>query len=187
MALAEKALITADEFRQLPEGPPFYQLIDGELFMSPSPESFHQRIILNLAVTLENYLEKKPIGEVYIAPLDVYFTEFNVFEPDLIFISKARLHLVDRWIEGAPDLVAEVLSPSTARLDARKPKIYAAAGVTEMWVLDPKARTISAYDLQSSADQPKSVSKEGERVASPLLPGLKIPVAKIFGRRVDAQ
>ena len=180
MGVPRTAQITADEFRDLPEGPPYYQLVEGELFMSPSPERFHQNIILNLAVILRHYLAEHRIGKVYVAPLDVYLTELNVFEPDLVFVSQERAGILGRWIEGAPDFVAEVLSPSTIRLDRRKAKIYAGSGVEEMWLLDPIEKRIEQYLLQKDAQKAEQVFGMDDEIASTCFPGLSIKVSEIF-------
>lgn len=163
----------------MPEGPPYYQLIEGELFMSPSPESFHQDIVLNLAFKLRLYLRESPIGKVFIAPLDVHLNEYNVLEPDLLFVSNGKREIVGRWIEGAPDMVAEIISPGTEKLDLRKKKIYAANGVNELWLIHPKRRVVEVYNLSADPETP-AMFAEGDHATSPTFPGLQVPVAELF-------
>lgn len=174
--------MTAEEYYQLPEGPPYFQLIDGELFMSPSPQFFHQEIILNIASTIREYLRQNPIGKVVLAPSDVEFDKDNVFQPDIFFIRKERLGIVDKHgTKGAPDLVVEVISGSTGRLDlGPKKMIYAQTGVLEYWVVLPASRTIEVYRLPDSAEQPAATLAEGVSLTTPLLPGFALPVVEVF-------
>ncbi|MBM3890489.1 MAG: Uma2 family endonuclease [Verrucomicrobia bacterium] len=174
--------ITRYDYEQMPEGPPYYQVIEGELVMSPSPRTPHQYIIGNLYVFLRNYLRDHPIGEVLLAPLDVFLSETNVYQPDLVFVSNERRSLItDHGIEGAPDLVIEVLSPGTARFDrGSKRKIYARTGVQELWLVDPDGKRIQIYRLTEDADAPAATYAANAVFESPLLPGLRIEAAEVF-------
>ncbi len=174
--------MTAEEYYQLPEGPPYFQLIDGELFTSPSPHFFHQEIILNIAFALRAYLLKNPIGKVIVAPSDVEFDKDNVFQPDVFFIRKERLGIVDKHgAKGAPDLVVEVISGSTGRLDlGPKRMVYAQRGVLEYWVVLPASRTVEVYRLPESADYPAETLAEDVSLMTPLLPGLELSLAEVF-------
>lgn len=174
--------MTAEEYHQLPEGPPYFQLIDGELFMSPSPHFFHQEIILNIASPIREYLRRYPIGKVVVGPSDVEFNQKNVFQPDVFFIRNERLGMIDKHgAKGAPDLVVEVISGSTGRLDlGPKMMIYAQTGVLEYWVILPQSRTVDIYRLAESAEQPAETLAEGVSLKTPLLPGLELPLAEIF-------
>jgi len=174
--------ITARDFMELPEGPPYYQLIEGDLYMSPSPAPFHQDIVGNIFYLLRRYLEKHRVGIVRSAPSDVRLTELNVYEPDVYFVSKSRKSILTKHgVEGAPNLVAEVLSPRTAKLDkGAKRAVYARAGVEELWIVDPEAKRVHVYRLGESADEPVGVYGVRQKFESPLFPGLKIPVAKVF-------
>src|ERR1700733_3804091 len=103
--------MTAAEFFSLPEGPPYFQLLDGDLYMSPSPRRHHQKLIVRLIGILQPYLERHPLGEIYVAPSDVIFTADTILNPDIYFVSRERAGiLTDQGAEGAPDLVVEVLS-----------------------------------------------------------------------------
>src|SRR2546428_4377823 len=118
MALAQTPLLTAEDYRLMPETGPRYQLIDGELFMAPAPNRYHQDISRNIEFILMKYLESHAAGKLYYAPFDVYLTEHNVFQPDIVFVANDRLPiLTDAGAEGAPNLVIEILSDSTAHLD----------------------------------------------------------------------
>ena len=150
--------------------------------MSPSPLRYHQVISRNLVLMIGSYLEKSSIGEIYFAPFDVCLSEVNVYQPDLVFISNQnRSILTEQGAEGAPDLVVEILSPSTARYDkGSKRKIYARTGVKELWVVDPDAKNIQAYNLARDAETPQATYDSKSVFKSPLLPGLRIRGAQIF-------
>src|SRR5207248_11540975 len=106
--------MTAEEYYKLPEGPPYFQLIDGELIMSPSPNVYHHEIVGNLFSIIREYLLRNPIGKVIVAPSDVELDKDNVYQPDVFYIRNERLNIVDKHgPKGAPDIVTEVLSGST--------------------------------------------------------------------------
>lgn len=150
--------------------------------MSPSPDTSHQRIVLNIAALFARYLERHPVGEVLIAPLDVYLSDVNVLQPDVIFVSNQRRKIItDHGVEGAPDFVAEILSPSSARYDkGSKRKIYARAGVKELWLVDPAASLIHAYFLANHADAPIATYGANAIFKSSLFPRLRIHAATVF-------
>jgi Uma2 family endonuclease len=181
--LQAKALpITRHDYEEMPPGPPYYQVIEGDLVMSPSPNIFHQAIAGRIYALLLQFLEKKPLGEVFVAPLDVFLSEINVYQPDVIFISNQRRSiLTEHGLEGAPDLAVEVLSPSTARFDkGSKRKVYARAGVKELWLVDAEVRLIHVYQLVEDAETPAAVYGEKAVFTSALLPGLRLKAASIF-------
>lgn len=174
--------MTAREFFQLPAGPPYFQLIDGDLYMSPSPRRYHQQLSMRLSVLLGNFVEAHDVGELYAAPSDVVLADDTVLEPDLYFVSKARAGiLTEQGAHGAPDLVIEILSPSTAKMDlGRKREVYAQSGVLEMWVVAPETRTIECHRFAESASEPVLVWGAGDVLASPVLPGFAVKVADVF-------
>jgi len=184
MKAVAMAPLTIEDYRSLPEGGPRYQLIEGDLFMAPAPNRYHQEIVLTVILMLGKYLEKRPIGKLYTAPFDVYFDEINVHQPDVVFVSnKNKSILTYAGAEGAPDFLVEILSPKTAELD-KKPKrrVFARSGVNELWIIDPEAKLVHVYFLQKDADRPTATYSEKETFASPHFPGLKISGAKIFKR-----
>ena len=175
-------LITRYDYQDMQEGPPYYQVIEGDLVMSPSPNTFHQVILGRIYSMILRFLEKTPMGEVFIAPLDVFLSDVNVYQPDVMFISNQRKSIItDHGMEGAPDLVVETLSPGTARFDkGSKRKIYARTGVQELWLVDPEARTIQVYLLPKDVENPVATYGPGATFTSSLLPRLKIKTALIF-------
>lgn len=178
-----KRKVTAAEYEMLPEGPP-QQLIDGEIIMSPSPSSLHQQIIVKLTVLLENYIIKDALGQVLISPIDVFFKEDEVYQPDIIFISKERKNIIGENVKGVPDLVVEVLSPSNAYYDlTHKKNVYEETGVKEFWVVDPEGKSIEIYENINNRFIlfSKEIYRGGsESVNSKIFSDLKIELNKIF-------
>lgn len=175
-------LLTVEDYRELPETGPRYQLIEGDLEMAPAPNRYHQDISRNLEYILLDYLEQNPIGKLYDAPFDVYLDKHNVFQPDIVFVSNARLSiLTDAGAEGAPDFVAEILSPSTFELDRiSKRRVYGRSGVQELWIIDPKQKRIEIYLLAKDAAAPAAVYGEKDQFESACFPGLRFNAVKIF-------
>lgn len=176
-------LLAVEDYRATPEGSR-YQLVEGELIMAPAPNRFHQIIVGNIFHLLRSYVAGHPVGEVYIAPFDVYLSEHNVHQPDVVFISNERLRiLTDDGAHGAPDLVIEVLSPSSAQLDkTTKRRIYAQAGVKELWLVDPSLLQIHLYDFARDQNKAVRILDEDESFETPLLPSLTVAAAEVFKR-----
>lgn len=176
-------LATVEDYRATPEGTR-YQLVEGELLMSPSPNRFHQDIVWNISQILGTYLSKNRIGRAYFAPFDVFLTEHNVFQPDVLFVLSANFdRFRDDGLHGPPDLAIEVLSPSTAQLDKKnKRRVYAQVGVKELWLVDPLLLQIQVYDFSRDIAKPVALIEENETFSSALLPGLVFAAAEIFKR-----
>ena len=172
--------ISAADYVKLPEGPP-QQLIQGEIIMSPSPSSTHQYICIELATILKNHVTTNGIGYIFTAPLDVYFTEEDVYQPDIIFISNEQKKIIKQKIEGVPDLVIEVLFPSNAYYDlTHKKNIYEETGVKEFWLVDPDEKTVEIYENTNGTFMLFSKAKKSGTVSSKLLNGLNIEIEKLF-------
>lgn len=176
-------LMTVADYRELGEGPPHYQLIEGEILMSPAPNRYHQVILRNLGFILMRHLSAHPIGELYYAPFDVYLDDLNAYQPDIVFVSEARKEILqDDGAHGAPDLVVEILSPSTTRLDKRKRNNFAKHGTREFWQIDPNLQQIQRFDFRRDQAKPVQIIDENDTFESPLFPGLAISAAEIFKR-----
>lgn len=177
-------LLTKYDYWALPEAGPQYQLINGDLFMAPAPNRFHQDISRTIQFEMMKYLEAQPVGIVYDAPFDVILTDTNVFQPDLAFFSERRRRfLTEKGAEGAPDLVVEILSPKTAHLDlGQKRVVYARTGVDELWVVDPEGEEVRVYHLRRDPDLPQAILRSGDVLKTSLLPGFEVSVKKIFQR-----
>ncbi len=174
--------LTYSELRLMPDDGKRYELIDGEVFVTPSPSEKHQRISMRLSANLHAHAERCELGRVYTAPFDVVFGDRLAVQPDVIFVSSARLGIIGpEYIVGAPDLVAEILSPQRAAYDrATKFEQYAKYGVREYWIIDPVAETVEVYRLAGTEYELKAKLSGDQKLETPLLPGWKIPVADIF-------
>jgi len=179
MALTKEKRISADYYKLLPEGAP-YQLIEGELIMTPAPQTRHQIITANIYDKVR--LFTKGSGLCLFSPVDVYLDEENVFQPDIIFISQERLGIIkDDGIYGPPDLVVEILSPSTAHYDLKKKfQIYEHYGVKEYWIADPSMSSIDMYYREAGIFVQKGKAEGKGAVESVLLKGLRILLDEVF-------
>jgi Uma2 family endonuclease len=173
--------LTAEEYFRLPPGPPFYQLVDGQLYMSPAPHLWnHQRILENIHVELAIYLRANAIGRAFQGPVDVKLGDQNVFQPDLIYLENARLRGGEAYLDGPPDLSVEILSPSTAKLDlTRKRAVLQAHGAPEIWFVDRKKRKVEVV-RRNAEGYSTILLGEGDVLETPLLPGLRLNVTEIF-------
>ena len=175
--------LTVQDYLDIPEEDENrYELIDGELFMAPAPTWEHQSNSHNLALLLSNFVSAGNLGVVRYAPLDVYLSDEDVFQPDIVFISNERLGIIrSDGVHGAPDLVIEILSPGTERIDRTlKSERYELFGVKEYWRTDPIAKTITVLRLRGGAFEQVGVFTEGMAVQTPLLPGLRVNVGAVF-------
>jgi Uma2 family endonuclease len=184
MNSSPKGLYSAADYRITPDGPPWIQLIEGELVTDPSPSSDHQRVVPRLTVLLDGYVRLRRLGEVYVAPLDVYLSDHNVFQPEVFFISRARAAIVAAdGVYGAPDLAIEILSPSSSRRDCgQKLRVYRRAEVKEYWVIDPLAKRVQIYDFRRDSGDSQPTRSENAFLASALFLDLEITAAYLFGQ-----
>ncbi len=159
-----------------------YELIDGELIMTPSPISYHQWISKNIVYEIEKFARETGAGMLFNAPCDVFLDNENVLQPDVLFISKERACVIGRRnIQGAPDLVVEILSETTAYYDLMKKKrLYAKFGVREYWIIDPDGKTVEVYCLKEGVFVLAKSFFENEYLESQLFPGLRIELSKVF-------
>jgi Uma2 family endonuclease len=159
-----------------------YELLDGDLFLTPAPTTGHQRVSRNLSFLLHDFVQNRRLGEVLPAPCDVVLSETNVVQPDILFVSAERLSIIgEKNVAGPPDLVVEVLSAGTEERDRTlKTKLYARFGVRELWVADPKAKTVALFVLSGEGYRQEAVFGVGEILRSPLLPGLEISLDDVF-------
>ena len=171
---------TVADYMRLPEGTPI-QLINGEFVMSPSPIRAHQRISMQLSAQLYDFVKDNKLGEVYSAPFDVHLSAFDAFQPDILFVARERLDIIhDDGVHGAPDLVVEVLSPSTAGYDLLlKKDAYERYGVKEYWIIDPKDRTLEVFE-HTGSEFNNIFSGNSGSVCSKLLPKFCVDISLLF-------
>ena len=177
--------LTYDDFLLFPDDGKRHELIDGEHYVTPSPNIRHQTILGNLYFLIRTWLEQHPVGRAFMAPLDVVFTQFDVVEPDLLFVSRHRAAdiLTAKHVTGAPDIVVEIGSPSTRKRDETiKRRLYERSGVSEYWVVDPDLDVVRVYrNRDGRFDRPVELRADaGDVLTSPHLDGLEMPVSKIF-------
>jgi Uma2 family endonuclease len=177
--------LTFEQFRELPYDGKRYELVHGEVHVTPSSATRHQFTLQNLYENLASYVHKNELGELCLAPLDVRLGEETVLQPDLIFISNARAGIIqENWIEGAPDLAVEVLSPSTAGHDrATKLPIYAEARVPEVWFIDPKAKTVEVLRLHGTKYMVEATYAGHHILTSKLFSGWQLSLDDLFDFR----
>jgi len=177
--LPEKERYTYDDYVRLPEGAP-YQLINGSLVMSPAPALQHQRIVRFLFRALDTHASAH--GDVLFAPVDVKLSDTDVVQPDLLFVAQERLDIIgEQVIDGAPDLVMEVLSPSTAHHDlTTKKRLYEMHGVHEYWVVDPKSRTVEIHTRTDAGFTQHQRRVDSGTATSALVEGLAVELDSLF-------
>lgn len=178
--LAPHDKFTYEEYLLLPEGDR-RELIEGELLVTPAPGEKHQRYSGNIEFELRKFLEAHPLGLVYDAPFDVILDHHNVVQPDiLVVLQEGRSKIVSEGVRGAPDLVIEILSPSTAARDlVYKRHLYHRFRVKEYWVVDPDRER--CHVLTWEEKEYKEIVREGQdRVSSSLLPGFELDLSKVF-------
>ena len=182
MVYAEAAVkLTYEDYANIP-GDERYELIDGELIPAVTPNEIHQRVSKKLLWLLMQ-VEESGFGWVYHAPFDVVLSDTDVVQPDLMFVSKERADIITPAnVQGAPNLVVEVLSPSTAQRDwTQKRDLYAKYGVRELWLVAPDARLVWVMALTDGDYAIAGVYKDGQTLISPTLAGLTIDLGYVFG------
>ena len=173
---------TYDDYLTLPDDGRRYEIIEGELFMSPAPTTKHQFVKRSIQHYLHTFVITHNLGEVLDAPTDVVFSDTNIVQPDILFIAKANLHkITEANIRGAPDLIVEILSPATADTDrGAKKLLYERYGVKEYWLVDPDPETVEIYTLQAGRYELAQRAEKTGTVHSVLLPSFSMEVAEIF-------
>lgn len=175
--------LTYRDLIEMPNDGKRYELVAGEVYVTPSPNRKHQEALLNLAVALRDLIKRRGLGKLYVAPFDVVLDESNVLQPDLIFVRKERLSIITAAnVSGAPDIAIEVLSPGTARFDREtKLQLYARAGVPELWYVEPEAEMIEVLNLTPERGYMLTLRASGEqRVTSAILEGLSLTAREVF-------
>jgi Uma2 family endonuclease len=172
--------LTFEDLLHTPDDGNHYEIIDGELIVSPAPSRIHQKFLGRLFNIVATHVERNKLGEVYFAPVDVQLFPHDVVQPDLIFIRADRLHIYrDNPVQGPPDLVVEVISPtSRVRDTVRKARIYAAARVPEYWMPDPVERRFGMQVLRDGHYE--EVAPRSGTLRSTELPDLVLDLDLLF-------
>jgi Uma2 family endonuclease len=177
--------LTYEDFVLFPDDGKRHEVIDGEHYVTPSPNTAHQRVSGNLHLLIGSWLETHRIGRIFYAPFDVIFTDFDVVEPDLLYFSNERAAavLTPQHVRGAPEIVVEIASPGTRKRDETiKRHLYEREGVSEYWVVDPDVEVVRVFRRGNDAfDRVVELSREaGDALTTSLLPGLEMPLVRIF-------
>ena len=173
--------LTYQDYANL-EGDERYELIDGELVLVGSPNTDHQTVSARIGYRMYSFIEENGLGRFFHAPYDVLFTDTDVVQPDLLFVSKERESIItEANIQGAPDLIVEILSPSSVRRDWHdKRGLYANYGVREYWIVDPVHQIVSVLLLQDGELEVDGTYTEGDTIVSSTLEGFSISLNEIF-------
>jgi Uma2 family endonuclease len=178
--------LTAAEFLRIPDDGKKHELIDGIHYVTPSPKLTHQELVGRLHLAIGNFLSgRRDLGRLFLSRLDVVMSDYDVVEPDLLFVSGDQLEiLTEANVQGAPALVIEVLSRSTRRRDeVVKRKLFDERGVREYWLVDPKSCRVSICRRAGDGSFPTVADlslEAGETLTTPLLPGFALPMAELF-------
>ena len=180
--LPEKDRYTHEDYQQLPEGAP-YELIRGHLVVSPSPTVQHQRLVRKLSRALDDHVQRSDAGgEVLFAPMDVPLSDDTVVQPDVLYVSGERADRIgEQETNGAPDLIMEVVSPSTSHRDVfDKKRLYEETEVREYWIADPDSETVEVPPLTDEGLSLHERHVDAGTAASALLDGLTVDLATLF-------
>jgi Uma2 family endonuclease len=175
--------LTYADYLSLPEDGLRYEILDGELAVTASPTTLHQRVSRDLEFALHRQVRELGLGEVFNAPVDVILADTTITVPDLVFIARENAAIVTtRAIEGPPDLIVEILSPSTAQRDRGvKAQLFARYGVREYWIVDPEERTLEILRRVADRFEPQGCY-EGDTVlrCTGVLDGVEIGLAEVW-------
>jgi Uma2 family endonuclease len=177
-----KVVLTYDDYCLLPNDGNRYEILDGELSVTPAPTTRHQMVLGNLHRILANHILANQLGRLFIAPTDLILAPITVVQPDLIFIGNDRRDIItERAIEGRPTLVIEILSPTTHRTDRMtKAQLYAKHNVPNYWLIDPDQRTLEAYELVIDHYDLTASARDAEAFAPSVFPGLSIQLSDLW-------
>lgn len=172
---------TYEDYAKLPAGAP-YQLIGGELVLTPAPSTYHQVVSMKLELQMAGFVLERNLGLVLDAPVDVHLGETETYQPDLIFISRERMDIIEPvLINGAPDLVVEILSPATAYYDLRKKyRVYERCGVREYWVVDPEEKSVEVFALRDGKFALAQKAEGTGEISSGVIHGFTVSLESIF-------
>jgi Uma2 family endonuclease len=181
---AARRKLTYEDYERIPDDGLRHEILDGEHYVSPSPVPRHQRVSVALTLRFGAYLEEHTLGEVLTAPCDVILSPYDIAQPDLLFISNERSGIItEKNVQGAPDLLVEILSDGTRKRDeGLKRDLYERFGVKEYWLVDPVRQTVLVYRREGDRFHRagRFSAAAGDVLTTPLLPGLEIALAKIF-------
>jgi Uma2 family endonuclease len=174
--------LTYEDYAEIPNDGRRYEILDGELFVTPAARPRHQLVSANLIWVLEQHVRPRRLGRIIAAPIDLILAPTTVAQPDLLFIRAGREAIISaRGIEGPPDLVVEILSPSSIRQDrGTKAALYARFGIPHYWILDPDERVFESYELRNAEYRLGIRCVESGVARAGPFPDLPIPLVEIW-------
>lgn len=174
--------LTYEDYVGLPDDGRRYEILDGELEVSPAPSPRHQRVSGKLFGILDPHVTERRLGSVYYAPIDVILAPDSIVQPDLVFVAAGRESIVtERAIEGPPDLAVEILSPWSDRRDrVAKAALYARYGIRHYWIPDPAAQTLEVYEAEGAEYRRLAIHEGAVMVRSMLFPDLEIDLGRVW-------
>jgi Uma2 family endonuclease len=175
--------LTYEEYLEGPEIKARFDIVDGVMITAPTPTLEHQRILGKLFLLVDQFVSERQLGEVFFAPLDVIIQRepLRTRQPDLLFVSNDRAGIMEEYIQGPPNLVAEILSPRNTRRDVDdKLSDYGRLGVEECWLVSPEARTVEVLRLDQQSLKRTSIHGLGDHVQSEVISGLSLAVGDLF-------
>jgi len=174
--------LTYADYLRFPDDGLRHEIIDGEHYVTPSPATRHQRISRNLLHLIQTYLDSHPIGELFAAPFDALLSDFDIVVPDLLYLSNERARfLTSKNLQGPPDLVIEILSPSTRSRDKKlKRDLYERVGVQEYWVVDPEQDRVEIYRRRAGSFGEATAVSRPTAITTPLLPNFELPLDRVL-------
>lgn len=178
----KREIWTYQDYLGLPNDGHVYQIIEGELYMVPAPTTYHQDILRDLGFIIWDYVRKIKWGKIYYAPTDVVFSSTEIVQPDIIGIAKGRLSIVkENGVFGAPDLIIEIISPSTMAIDVKLKKLlYQRCGVREYLLVYPEEKKIEAYLLIEGRYHLRGSYLRSDVLELTSIPGLKLDLEEVF-------
>ena len=173
---------TYDDYLVLTNSDKRYEVIEGEISVTPAPSPRHQEIQADLCARMVPHVREQQLGKVYISPIDVVLSMVDIVQPDILFVAKDRMHIVaKRNIVGIPNLIAEILSPSSVQRDrVEKVDLYQRFGLPEYWIVDPDSETVELYLSAANRLEKVETLKTGEKLRSRQIPGLVLELTELF-------
>ncbi len=174
--------LTIENWELIPDDRNVHEIIEGEHYITSPPLIIHQKISRNIEFIFTLFFRKKPVGEILYSPVGVVFSEINVVEPDLLYISKENSHIIKKdYIRGVPNLIIEILSPNNRQHDLiMKKHLYEKFGVKEYWIIDPDDESVMIYKSRKGKYDRGKRYIEDDIITTPLIKGLEVPLKEIF-------
>ena len=176
-----KLLTYADYARLTPPDSGNYELHNGKIIFMPTPIGYHQQISMRLSIKMGSYILQKQLGQLLAAPMDTIFSEHDTLQPDLLFVAQERVHIIKKQVEGAPDLIVEIISPGNTQKEmSYKKYVYETSGVREYWLIHPEKLTITQYENIENELVRLNVLNIDDLLQSKVVEGFEIKVKEIF-------